>query len=504
MAWLSWDKLCEPKESDRMGFKQLKYFNLALLAKQGWRLQNGHNSLLHRVLKAKYFPNGDFLNAALGNNPSYTWRSIFSAQSIVKQGVCWRVGNGKDIQLWGDKWLPRGSSYEVISPRLFLHQDTRVSELIHTERKSWKEEVIRQLFLPVDDESILGIPLSIRLLGDRIIWAETNNGCFTICSAYKVAMNLHCTAQNASASSYSSQWGFWRKLWRLPIPHKVCHFAWRAHRNILPTKDNLFQCKVLTDCLCDECGEVFKSFGHLFWSCPRAQLVWSCSKLPSSLRTSQFHSFFDLLWFLLMIESFDEEKVALVVTIAWPLWSNRNLVRHGGTRKTPEALVQWASHYLIEYVAAMDSNAVKPEIVNVTWTPPSPSVLKINVDGALSKPSSFAGIGVVIQDDAGRLVATLCKHFHVPLGPIEVEAKVFEVGLQLAWDLGFQNVVLEGDSLVMVCALCGLSNPPSSVDSLCLGMQLISSEFHSINVSHVWRQGNKPAHLLAKFALSIR
>lgn len=260
---------------------------------------------------------------------------------------------------------------------------------------------------------------------------------------------------------------------------------------------------MLTDCLCDECGEVFESSGHLFWSCPRAQLVWSCSKLPSSLRTSQFHSFFDLLWFLLMIESFDEEKVALVVTIAWSLWSNRNSVRHWGTRKTPKALVQWASHYLIEYAAVMDSNAVKPEIINVTWTPPPPSVLKINVDGTLSKPSSFAGIGVVIQDEAGRLVATLCKHFHVPLGPIEVEAKVFEVGLQLAWDLGFQNVVLEGDSLVMVRALCGLSNPPSSVDSLCLGMQLISSEFHSVNVSQVQSQGNKLAHLLAKFALSI-
>ena len=97
MAWLSWDKLCEPKECGGMGFKELKYFNLALLAKQGWWLQNGHNSLLYRVLKAKYFPNGDFLNAALGSNPSYTWRSILSIQSIVKQGVCWRVGNGKDI-----------------------------------------------------------------------------------------------------------------------------------------------------------------------------------------------------------------------------------------------------------------------------------------------------------------------------------------------------------------------------------------------------------------------
>ena len=219
----------------------------------------------------------------------------------------------------------QGSSYEVISPRLFLHQDTRVSELIHTERNSWKEEVIRQLFLPVDTDTILGIPLSIRLPGDRIIWVETNNGCFTVRSAYKVAMNLHRTAQNASASSNSSHRSFWRKLWQLPIPHRVHHFAWRACRNILPTKDNLFHCKVLTENLCDECGEATESIGHLFWSCPRAQLVWNCSKLPSSLKSGRFHSF-DLLWFLLMIESFDEEKVALVVMIAWSLWSNNNSI----------------------------------------------------------------------------------------------------------------------------------------------------------------------------------
>ena len=40
----------------------------------------------------------------------------------------------------GDKWLPRASSYEVISSRLFLHLDTRVSELIHTENKCWKRK----------------------------------------------------------------------------------------------------------------------------------------------------------------------------------------------------------------------------------------------------------------------------------------------------------------------------------------------------------------------------
>lgn len=46
-----------------MGFKDLKAFNMKLLAKQGWQLKQNLNSLTYRVFKAKYFVAGTFMEA---------------------------------------------------------------------------------------------------------------------------------------------------------------------------------------------------------------------------------------------------------------------------------------------------------------------------------------------------------------------------------------------------------------------------------------------------------
>ncbi|KAL0003298.1 hypothetical protein SO802_017079 [Lithocarpus litseifolius] len=117
--------MCLLKEQGGMGFRDLKTFNLALLAKQGWKLQNYSNSLFYQVFKAKYLPHTNFVDAITGSHPSYVWRSILVAQGIVRKGLRRRVGNGESIHIWQDSWLPSPTTYKVSSPVNLLPSDAK-------------------------------------------------------------------------------------------------------------------------------------------------------------------------------------------------------------------------------------------------------------------------------------------------------------------------------------------------------------------------------------------
>ena len=87
LAWVAWEKMCKSKADGGIGFKDLKPFNLALLAKQGWQLVQNPGSLAHRVLKVKYFLESNFMEAQLGKKPLYTWRSLVAVREVLDRGL---------------------------------------------------------------------------------------------------------------------------------------------------------------------------------------------------------------------------------------------------------------------------------------------------------------------------------------------------------------------------------------------------------------------------------
>ena len=99
-----------------MGFRDIRCFNLTMLAKQDWRLLKKKDTLLYKCFKAKYFPQCNFLEAEDVPNSSYVWKSILAAQPILKKGSCWRVGDGSEIRVLKDKWIPNYPTNKVLYP----------------------------------------------------------------------------------------------------------------------------------------------------------------------------------------------------------------------------------------------------------------------------------------------------------------------------------------------------------------------------------------------------
>ena len=188
-----------------MGFRNLQAFNLALLAKQGWQILTHPNSLVARVYKAKYFTYDDILSSKIGSNPSYAWRSIHNSLLVLKEGIRWRVENGKRIHIWEDRWLPTPTTYKVISPQKDFDNFPMVSSLLDEDIKWWKTDLVRSIFLPFEANSILKIPISYDLPKDQLISLGNKRGSFTMKSVYYLAMKVVEVNGNGQSTAEHNQ-----------------------------------------------------------------------------------------------------------------------------------------------------------------------------------------------------------------------------------------------------------------------------------------------------------
>ncbi|KAL0390869.1 UNVERIFIED_CONTAM: putative mitochondrial protein [Sesamum calycinum] len=274
--WLAWDKMCKSKLEGGLGFRNLEAFNLALLAKQLWRLLSRPESLVCRVLKAKYFPHTHLFDAQLGTRPSFTWRSIMAAMHLLRSGCRWRIGTGHSVNIWTDPWLPRTPSFRIITPRPSHIHAVWVHELFSEDLHDWNVELIRAMFWPEDRDLILQLPLSLVGSVDLLVWHYSKNGLFSVRSAYHLALSM-----SVKASSSGTCWPpqLWHKVWQAPAPNKAKLFIWRAIRNILPTASNLQKRIPYDNFSCPLCESVSEGPIHTFFHCDFARQVWALSNI---------------------------------------------------------------------------------------------------------------------------------------------------------------------------------------------------------------------------------
>jgi hypothetical protein len=286
MHWFAWWKLCLPKNDGGMGFRDFHSFNLAMLAKQVWRLIADPNSLCAKVLRAKYYPDGDILKAGPKSGSSFTWQSIVASIPTFKRGYIWRVGNGDKINIWSDPWVPTSHDRRVTSARGNAIV-TKVSDLIDPYTGQWDEPLLRDIFNAIDAEPILQIPLNTHGFEDFIAWGFSQNGVYTVRSAYHLQWRHQfgpTTGQAVHGSSSANP--IWRSIWKLKIPSKIKIFIWRVLHGILPLKSTLVNRHIGTSGECPICQLGLEDIQHLLFLCPVASDIWQALGVSNLIQSA--------------------------------------------------------------------------------------------------------------------------------------------------------------------------------------------------------------------------
>ncbi|KAL4318880.1 hypothetical protein GQ457_18G015470 [Hibiscus cannabinus] len=394
--WLSWDKLCKSKKFGGMGFRDLRSFNLALVAKQAWRILKNPQPLLARVLKGLYFPSGNIFLAQKGHNPSWAWSSIHEGLKLIEEGSIWRVGNGKGISIWEDKWIPSSPDHEVSSPIPDNCHLYRVANLLDPNQRQWSHYKLSNLFNPSEINAISSIPIGGPNVKDELIWPYSKNREYSVKSGYHLSFSSkQVPPPTSSSNDVNSDQDLWDSIWSINTPPKIRAFIWKACHNIVPTRGTLFSRfhgKFTSGSSCPRCGECYESLEHVIFFCPFAQAVWKISDFGYSPNHRGFPGFAKWWKKLSMLNNkgLFSNGLDLIAFLCWSIWKARNALVFSASSESPLVIWNRANSEYQEFSASVSasvsSNASSfsssTTALARSWIPPRPDFLKVNCDAA--------------------------------------------------------------------------------------------------------------------------
>jgi hypothetical protein len=271
---------------------------------------------------------------------------------LLKKAIIWRIGNGANVCVWRDPWLPRDLMLRPITPqgRCRLRW---VADFLQPDG-TWNMTLVRRHFMPVDVEVIEKIKPSRRNAHDFIAWHPDKRGQFTVRSAYRLALEseMRVQAVGATSSRPDGQRPDWKLIWGCPVPPKVRLYCMEADfesSNALATQGNKHQRWMGTTATCLICGQENEDTYHTFIRCPHARGLWHTMRQVWDLPNDEVFVPSGPEWLLHAMCDMPETQRVMVLMIMWRIWHVHNEITH---QKTPRP-TEGSKRFLLSYVDSL-------------------------------------------------------------------------------------------------------------------------------------------------------
>ncbi|KAL5579486.1 hypothetical protein UlMin_011928 [Ulmus minor] len=394
-----------------------------MLAKQGWRLIRNPDSLVGKILKACYFPNGDFLSAKKGKHASFVWSSIVWGREIIKKGSRWRVGSGLNIDIFQNRWLPVPLLFKPSSLPPFPGNFN--VGMLHLESGDWNKPLIEHLFVAKDVIAILSLPVGSVNHDDILFWHFTKDGEYTVKSGYKVALEGRGFIE-PSKPGPMQQW--WKILWGLNLPPKVKSFCWKLYKGWLPTSLALSWHSIKIDNICFRCKSHTESIFHALWNCSLVKDIWIMCGFNHYIDKNWEYDIIGFLWRLHKLLS--PKEFQLFIIVSWQVWSVRNSHFHNNSWPSADNVVDGAIKWLDDFISliGLKSKIGSIRVDDARWIPPDRGKFLVNVDAATNIKTGDRGMGIIIRDSVGDVICAKVIHWPFPISVEAAEALAIKWG----------------------------------------------------------------------------
>lgn len=431
---------------------------------------------------------------------SYTWRSILGAREVIEKGARRVIGNSASINIWKDPWVMTLPNGRVDSgPNGEIECPQMVRELWSD--REWNSEMLLSLFSNTEVVAIKRLQVPMYDSEDKWMWKYSKDGEYSVRSAYYMLLN---DAKTRQASSSATRANFeWKRIWGANLPPKIKHFAWRAIKGGLAVNMELVKRGIEREERCEVCGENEETVLHALVTCGGAKSIWYLSPLRLEFAGEETNSFSE--WCnSLCAKVRDMDWWSIFWSLCWGIWLQRNAWIFNRRKKGMVEVIQKAVALVGEYELAAELGKVPSAKPHHTkkWKAPEEGRYKVNTDAALF-PDRGVGLGGVVRDSSGEVVAATCLNVVGEMEVVMAEALAVRHGLKIAMEAGFTNLVLEMDNLSVFSKLKKHSSEATPLGSILSDIHVLASLSHSVCFAFVKREGNGVAHVLARLSCNF-